>query len=132
VSAATLVSSMIMPMRVHSGAMRSLVSCSMQTTTFRGGQEVQTQLFLGRTFHSTSFAARALVAAQQTKASQVQAMLQRGDGVTLGDIVAATGWLPHTARAALTGLCKKGHAVTSEARWGSAISYSYGRCPVRS
>ena len=26
---------------------------------------------------------------------------------------AATGWLPHTTRAALTGLKKKGHAVTS-------------------
>jgi hypothetical protein len=80
----------------------------MQTTTFRGGQEVQTQLFLGRTFHSTSFAGRALVAAQKTKASQVQAMLQRSD------LVAVTGWVPHTTRAALTGLRKKGHAVTSE------------------
>ena len=26
-------------------------------------------------------------------------------------LTAATGWLPHTARAALTGLKKKGHAV---------------------
>jgi hypothetical protein len=129
VSAATLVSSMIMPMRVHSGAMRSLVSCSMQTTTFRGGQEVQTQLFLGRTFHSTSFAARALVAAQQTKASQVQAMLQRGD------LVAVTGWVPHTTRAALTGLRKKGHAVTSEKLDGVRryrIPIADARCPVRS
>jgi len=28
-------------------------------------------------------------------------------------MVEATGWLPHTARAALTGLKKKGHEVTS-------------------
>jgi hypothetical protein len=42
------------------------------------------------------------------------AMLQRINGATLGDLVAATGWLPHTTRAALTGLRKKGHALTSE------------------
>jgi hypothetical protein len=49
-----------------------------------------------------------------TKASKVLAMLQRGDGATLADLVAATGWLPHTTRAALTGLRNKGHALTSE------------------
>jgi hypothetical protein len=53
-------------------------------------------------------------AAQQTKASQVLVMLQRINGATLGDLVAATGWLPHTTRAALTGLRKKGHALTSD------------------
>jgi hypothetical protein len=35
-------------------------------------------------------------------------------GATLDEMVAATGWLPHTTRAALTGLKKKGHLVTSE------------------
>jgi len=28
--------------------------------------------------------------------------------------VAATGWLPHTTRAALTGLRKKGHAIARD------------------
>ena len=32
-------------------------------------------------------------------------------GATLDDMVAATGWLPHTTRAALTGLRKKGHEL---------------------
>ena len=32
---------------------------------------------------------------------------------TLNEMVEATGWLPHTTRAALTGLKKKGHEVTS-------------------
>jgi hypothetical protein len=29
-----------------------------------------------------------------------------------------TGWLPHTTRAALTGLCKKGHTITKGSRDG--------------
>lgn len=32
-------------------------------------------------------------------------------GASLATIVEATGWLPHTARAALTGLRKKGHTI---------------------
>ncbi len=38
--------------------------------------------------------------------------LMRGEGgASLPAIIAATGWLPHTARAALTGLRKKGHVI---------------------
>ena len=46
-----------------------------------------------------------------TKIAQVIALLQRDIGATLDELVAATGWLPHTARAALTGLRKRGYAV---------------------
>ena len=46
-----------------------------------------------------------------TKIAQVVELLQRGDGATLAELVAATGWLPHTTRAALTGLRKRGYAV---------------------
>lgn len=49
-----------------------------------------------------------------SKASLVLEMLRRPEGATLEQIVAATGWLPHTTRAVLTGLKKKGHAVISE------------------
>lgn len=48
-----------------------------------------------------------------TKQRQVLDLLRRAQGAPLTDIVAATGWLPHTARAALTGLKKKGHAIES-------------------
>ena len=47
----------------------------------------------------------------QTKAAQVEDLLSRGGGASLGDLCQATGWLPHTARAFLTGLRKKGHAI---------------------
>jgi hypothetical protein len=40
--------------------------------------------------------------------------LQRADGATLIDLTQATGWLPHTTRAALTGLRKRGYAVIRE------------------
>ena len=46
-----------------------------------------------------------------SKTSAVVALLQRGGGATLPELIAATGWLPHTTRAALTGLRKKGHVV---------------------
>ena len=46
-----------------------------------------------------------------TKISEVIALLQRVDGATLAELVAATGWLPHTTRAALTGLRKRGYAI---------------------
>jgi hypothetical protein len=48
---------------------------------------------------------------KRIKTDAVVALLARPDGATLDELVAATGWLPHTARAALTGLKKKGHVI---------------------
>lgn len=62
-------------------------------------------------------------APRATKAAAVLAMLQRPEGATLDELVAATGWLPHTTRAALTGLRKKGHTIAKEKR-GDATCYS--------
>ena len=50
----------------------------------------------------------------QSKSSLLLALLGREEGATLIQMVDATGWQPHTTRAALTGFRKKGHAVTSE------------------
>lgn len=46
-----------------------------------------------------------------SKIDLVLDLLGRPTGATLAELVAATGWLPHTTRAALTGLRKKGHAI---------------------
>jgi DNA-binding MarR family transcriptional regulator len=54
----------------------------------------------------------------QTKAALILQMLQHPDGATLEQLIAATGWLPHTMRAALTGLRKRGHTLTSEKQDG--------------
>lgn len=51
---------------------------------------------------------------QSTKIDLVLGMLRRVEGATLDQMVEATGWLPHTTRAALTGLKKKGYVVASE------------------
>lgn len=58
-----------------------------------------------------------------SKSATVLAMLQRREGATLDQLVIATGWLPHTARAALTGLKKKGHDVTSDKPAGGVRTY---------
>ena len=47
----------------------------------------------------------------QTKQALLVAMLERKEGATLDQLVEATSWLPHTTRAALTGLRKKGHVI---------------------
>lgn len=56
------------------------------------------------------------------KIDGVIALLRRTEGATLAEMTGATGWLPHTARAALTGLRKKGHAVV-KAKRGDATCY---------
>ena len=49
-----------------------------------------------------------------TKASLVRELLRRPQGVQLGDLCEATGWLPQTCRAHLTGLRKKGMGIVRE------------------
>ncbi|WP_085811394.1 DUF3489 domain-containing protein [Sphingomonas sp. TZW2008] len=58
----------------------------------------------------------AVPAPAQTKAAQVLALLGRSNGATLPELIAATGWLPHTTRAFLTALRKKGHTLTKSKR----------------
>ena len=48
------------------------------------------------------------------KSDLVIGLLQRLGGATLDEMVTATDWLPHTTRAALSGLKKKGHQLTSD------------------
>jgi hypothetical protein len=49
-----------------------------------------------------------------TKQAQLVEMLEREEGASLDEIVAATSWLPHSARAMLTGLKKRGYTIDSE------------------
>lgn len=46
-----------------------------------------------------------------SKIAGVVALLTRPTGATMAEIIAATGWLPHSSRAALTGLRKKGLVI---------------------
>lgn len=49
-----------------------------------------------------------------SKQASVIALLTRDVGATLDQMIEATGWLPHTTRAALTGLRKRGYEIISE------------------
>ena len=58
--------------------------------------------------------ARPLVPRAGTKIRNVIEMLGQDSGATIDEIIAITGWLPHTSRAALTGLRKRGYALVSD------------------
>jgi hypothetical protein len=49
-----------------------------------------------------------------SKQQQLAGLMVRDEGATLEQMIAATGWLPHTTRAALTGLKKKGYVINSD------------------
>jgi hypothetical protein len=55
-------------------------------------------------------------ATAETKTDLVLKLLRRNQGALLAELVEATGWLPHTTRAALAGLRKKGHALEKTRR----------------
>ena len=46
-----------------------------------------------------------------TKLAKVIGLLSRSNGATIADLIAATGWLSHTTRAALTSLRQRGYAI---------------------
>jgi hypothetical protein len=63
------------------------------------------------------------VADRPSKAKLVLSLLQREQGATLDELIKATGWLPHTTRAALTGIRKKGHDIARGKR-GDVTCYT--------
>jgi hypothetical protein len=56
-----------------------------------------------------------------TKQALVVDMLSKEQGATIDSLAKATGWLPHTTRAALTGLRKKGFGVERFSIEGSGL-----------
>lgn len=62
-----------------------------------------------------------------TKATTVQKLLSRPKGATLVEIMEASGWLPHSARAFMTGLRKKGHELVRECRTNGETSWRIER-----
>jgi DNA-binding CsgD family transcriptional regulator len=57
-----------------------------------------------------------------TKTERLLSMLRARSGASTEEIGEALGWQPHTVRAALTGLRKKGHAI-ARGKEGSVTSY---------
>jgi len=59
----------------------------------------------------------------ETKSDTVIALLDRAKGATLDEICKATSWQPHSARAFMTGLRKKGFVLAREQRGEEGTSY---------
>lgn len=55
-----------------------------------------------------------------TRATVLVALLSRADGATIEELMTHFGWQVHTARAMLSGLRKKGHAIIRERRGDGA------------
>jgi Protein of unknown function (DUF3489) len=58
-----------------------------------------------------------------SKQALVTEMLSANGGATIDALVKATGWLPHTTRAALTGLRKRGFSIERSREAGEASMY---------
>lgn len=58
-----------------------------------------------------------------SKSAAVQKLLSRNKGATLAEIMTATSWQPHSTRAFLTGLRKKGIALLRETRTSGDTSW---------
>ena len=72
---------------------------------------------------------RAKARRADTKQALLIGMLQRPEGATVAEVVAATGWQPHTVRGAISGALKKrlGLTVTSEEDEERGRVYRVGR-----
>jgi Protein of unknown function (DUF3489) len=57
------------------------------------------------------------------KLASVMALLRRPEGATIGVLTEATGWLPHTTRAAITGVRKRGYSVALDRSGEGASVY---------
>lgn len=64
------------------------------------------------------------------KQGQLIAMLSRDKGASIGEIATALGWLPHTTRAALTGLRQKGYELGRETSGGRGSVYRIVAMPI--
>lgn len=71
--------------------------------------------------------AKTLTPRAGSKLARVIDLLQRSDDATITHLMEATGWLPHTTRAALTGLRKRGYAVVRERNARSDSIYRIAR-----
>ncbi|GAO39524.1 hypothetical protein SCH01S_33_00110 [Sphingomonas changbaiensis NBRC 104936] len=58
--------------------------------------------------NSAMSAAEPTKARSDTKQAKVLELLRREQGASIEELMQATGWLPHTTRAALTGIRKRG------------------------
>lgn len=74
--------------------------------------------------------AAATRATNSTKTEMVVVLLRRDGGASIEDLTRATNWQPHSTRAALTGLRKKGFAI-DKAKVHGVTRYSIAAEPAQ-
>ena len=67
-----------------------------------------------------------------SKKALVLSHLSRPQGATIDDLLGATGWLPHTTRAALTGLRKEGYEFAKSKNAEGETVYRTEKAPKAS
>jgi hypothetical protein len=108
---------------VDGGGSRSVPSTDVSTSTDEEPSKAKTAAKTAAAW--SAMAGPTLPAPRQgTKIARVIELLQRDQGAKLDELIAATGWLPHTTRAALTGLRHRGYDVRrARSENGSASVY---------
>lgn len=76
-----------------------------------------------RTRAAKTTAATPPTAAKSTKSDTVIKLLLRAKGATSIELIAATDWQPHSLRAFLSGLRKKGRVIVREERKSGGYAY---------
>lgn len=66
------------------------------------------------------------------KSETVKKLLSRKTGATADELGAATSWQPHSVRAYLSGLRKKGSTIVREGRRDGSKAYRLAKAPVAS
>ena len=69
---------------------------------------------------------------RETKQARVITLLGRTSGASLDELIAETGWLSHTTRAALTGLRHKGFVLDRDKRADGTTFYRISSAPAAS
>ena len=67
--------------------------------------------------------------AKPTKTATILKLLRRPKGASIAELQKATGWKPHSVRAALTGLRKKGHKIERTKNAKGTTVYSITKAP---
>ena len=71
----------------------------------------------------------ATMPAKPTKTATILKLLRRPKGASIAELQKATGWKPHSVRAALTGLRKKGDKIERTKNAKDTAVYSITKAP---
>ena len=68
--------------------------------------------------------------ARTSKSAAVAKLLASPKGATVDEMMTATGWQPHSVRAFLSGLRKRGHVLIRKERKDGRCAYRIGEVPT--